>query len=368
MYIIRKNGFSKRENLSVIWGEEMTVPQFSVIVPIFNAEKTITRTIQTLKKLKGASFEVLLVNDGSTDETEKIVSECIAADSRFYLLTKVNEGPGLARNYGIEHAKGDYLLFFDADDYPEASILHDYAMIIDAQPKLDLIISSFTFRTLDQGKIVDEKNYQAKEYQYDNNKEFLSDMYELMNQQLMYVVWNKCYRREIILTNKIRFKNYRSCEDRLFNLDYYNYCSHVVMNAKSEYIYEFEGGQGITNQYHQNKFATFKEFYQQSNVLTKNEAKSGMAALLLKGTTSVIFSILETDQLTKQQKKLEISTILNDASILEAKQIAVTDTTAKKITKILFNMPNPILMLVFKTGSFVETKMPGVMALLKRRY
>lgn len=346
----------------------MTVPQFSIIVPIFNAEKTITRTIQTLKGLKGADFEVLLVNDGSTDKTEKIVNECIATDARFYLLNKANEGPGLARNYGIERAKGDYLLFFDADDYPEASILHDYTRIIMAQPQVDLIISSFTFRTLSQGEIADEKSYQVKKAQYDNNKVFLSDMYELMNQQLMYVVWNKCYRREIILTNKIRFKNYRSCEDRIFNLDYYKYCSHVVMNAKSEYIYEFEGGQGITNQYHPDKFATFKEFYQHSNALTNNESKSGMAALLLKGTTSVIFSILETDKVIKQQKKLEISTILNDSSILEAKQIAITDTTTKKITKMLFNMPKPVLMLVFKTGSFVETKLPAVMALLKRNY
>lgn len=346
----------------------MSAPKFSIIIPVYNAEMTITKTIDVLKELDDLTFEVLLINDGSRDNTEKVIKDSIGDDERFLLFTKKNEGPGLARNYGIEHSKGDYLLFFDADDYPEKTILKDYSGFISDNLKLDLIISSFTFRTLNQEKIVDEKKYLVDEYIYSSNKEFLSDMYELMSKQLMYVVWNKCYRRDIIINHNIRFKNYRSCEDRIFNLDYYKYCSLVVMNPKVEYIYEFDGGQGITNQYNKDKFATFKEFYERGNAITNNENIEGMAALLLKGTTSVIFSILETGEINRKQKKIEINSILNDASIIEAKKSAVTDTTAKKITKLLFNMPRPILMLVLRMGSFVETKLPRVMALLKRKY
>lgn len=346
----------------------MSTPKFSIIIPVYNAEMTITKTIEVLKELDDLTFEVLLINDGSRDNTEKTIKDSIGDDERFLLFTKKNEGPGLARNYGIEHAKGDYLLFFDADDFPEKTILKDYSTVISDNLELDLIISSFTFRTLNQEKIVDEKKYLVDEHIYSSNKEFLADMYELMSKQLMYVVWNKCYRRDIIINHNIRFKNYRSCEDRIFNLDYYKYCSLVVMNPKIEYIYEFDGGQGITNQYNKDKFATFKEFYERGNAITNNENKEGMAALLLKGTTSVIFSILETEEINRKQKKIEINSILNDASIIEARKSAVTDTTAKKITKLLFNMPKPILMLVLSTGSFVETKLPRVMALLKRKY
>lgn len=346
----------------------MSTPKFSIIIPIFNAELTITKTIDILKKMDSSNFEVLLVNDGSTDETEKVINNYISGDTRFTLFSKKNEGPGLARNFGIEQAIGDYLLFFDADDFPKQTILDDYLSIISDNPNLDLIISSFTFRTLNQEKIADKKNYLVDDYVYDNNEGFLSDMYELMNKQLMYVVWNKCYRRDIIMDRGIRFKNYSSCEDRIFNLDYYNHCSKVVMNSKIEYIYEFEGGQGITNQYNKNKFATFKEFYERSNAITNDENKDGMAALLLKGTTSVIFSILETEKINKSQKKIEINRILLDKSILDAKKIAKTDTMAKRITKILFNMPKPLFLLVLNTGAFVETRMPGLMALLKRKY
>ncbi|MBM7710557.1 glycosyltransferase family 2 protein [Enterococcus xiangfangensis] len=346
----------------------MAEPKFSIIIPVYNAEKTITKIIKVLKAITAASFEVLLINDGSIDNTKEMISNSINSDPRFSLLNKKNEGPGPARNVGIEQAKGDYLLFFDADDFPEKSILDDYTNIISKNPDLDLIISSFTFRTLNQGKLVDEKKFLVDDYVYNSNEEFLLDMYELMNKQLMYVIWNKCYRRDLIMDNNIRFKDYRSCEDRIFNLAYYKYCSLVVMNAKSEYIYEFEGGQGITNQYNSNKFATFKEFYERSNAITNNENEAGMAALFLKGTISVIFSILETNKVDKKQKKLEVNSILSDSSITEAKKKAITDTTAKKITKLLFNMPKPLLMLVLNTGSFVETKMPGMMALLKRKY
>lgn len=346
----------------------MSTPKFSIIIPVFNAEVSIIRTIDVLKEFANINFEIILVNDGSTDGTERLVNDSIGDDPRFHLFTKKNEGPGLARNYGIERAKGEYLLFFDADDYPEKTILDDYASIISDYPKLDLIISSFTFRTLNQEKVADEKEYLITEHVYDDNEEFLSNMYELMNKQLMYVVWNKCYRRDTIIKNKIRFKDYHSCEDRIFNLEYYKHCSLVFMNPKVEYVYEFDGGQGITNQYSEEKFATFKEFYNRSNAITNYENKEGMAALLLKGTTSVIFSILETEKITRKQKKLEINTILNDVSIIEARKIAVTDTKTKKITKLLFNMPKPLILLVLNTGAFVETKMPGVMALLKRKY
>lgn len=346
----------------------MVEPKFSIIIPVYNAEATITRTINTLKELDYPNFEVLIVNDGSTDKTEGIISNIISEDERFRLLSKENGGPGLARNYGIEHVKGDYLLFFDADDFPQKTILDDYSSIISANPKLDLIISSFNFRTLNQEKIADEKDYLVEEYIYDNKEEFLSNMYELMNKQLMYVVWNKCYRRDIIINNDIRFKNYRSCEDRIFNLDYYKHCSVVVMNSKIEYVYNFDGGLGITNQYNENKFATFKEFYERSNAITNSGDKPGMAALLLKGTVSVIFSILETDKISRKQKKIEIDEILNDESILKAKKIAVTDTRVKTATKLLFNIPKSLFLFILSFGAFIEIKMPRLMALLKRKY
>ena len=89
----------------------MSVPKFSIIIPVYNAASTITRTINVLKELDNNNFEVILVNDGSTDDTKNVLNQAISSDSRFKVLDKNNQGPGIARNYGIEHAQGEYLLF-----------------------------------------------------------------------------------------------------------------------------------------------------------------------------------------------------------------------------------------------------------------
>jgi glycosyltransferase involved in cell wall biosynthesis len=346
----------------------MDHPMFTIIVPIYNAEENAERLLTRLKQLTYADYEVLLINDGSTDRSKELLEEGIKDDPRFQLITTKNQGPGLARNEGIKRASGKYVLFFDADDYPKKDCLTDYAKILEQDPETDLVISSFIFRTMSGGKLVSEKEYKVTDYRYTENEKFLSDMYELMNKQLMYVVWNKCYKREILEQYDILFKGYSSCEDRIFNVSYYQYCQQVIFNPAIEYVYEFEGGKGVTNQYKENKYDTFKEFYEMTNFITQDQNKEGMASLLLKGTTSVILSILETEKLDRKEKKREILEILSDPAIKEAKKIARTDSKAKMLVKRLYNMPDPVIFTVLKAGSFVEVKMPGVMAVLKRGY
>lgn len=349
-------------------GVKMNNPKFSIIVPVYNAEATIGRTIDILKELTYEEYEVVLVNDGSTDQTQEIIQELIENDERFELITTTNQGPGLARNEGIRQSKGDYLLFFDADDTPVKTILSDYDHLLEKSPKADLVVSSFVFRTMDEGKIVSEKENLVTEYHYLTHEEFIKDMYQLMNEQLMYVVWNKCYRSDILKNNQILFKNYNSCEDRIFNLHYYEYCHQVIMNPKVEYIYEFEGGKGITNQYRPNKFETFKEFYSLANTVTDDTNKDGMAALFLKGVISVILSILDTETRTTSQKKSEIEHILSDASVIEATKIANTDTIIRKLTKKFFQLPKGLSYFSIKTIASLQKTNPRLIALLKRKY
>ncbi|MGM9903593.1 hypothetical protein A5844_002299 [Enterococcus sp. 10A9_DIV0425] len=346
----------------------MTNPIFSIIVPIYNAENTISRAIIALKNLEFKKYEVILINDGSTDNTEQLIKESIQDESHFHLITTKNQGPGLARNEGIKQAKGNYVLFFDADDEPINEILDDYQKIFDRSPNTDLIVSSFKFRTLSEGKVISEKDYLVPEHQYTTHESFIGDMYQLMNQQLMYVVWNKCYRRNVLVEHNIRFRNYSSCEDRIFNLEYYQYCQNVIMNPKIEYTYEFEGGKGITNQYRPNKFQTFKEFYLLAKEVTKNKSDSGMASLFLKGTVSVILSIIETEQLSNSEKKTEIKNIFNDEIVKEAASIACTDSTFKRLTKIFFNLPTTLSYSFIVLAGKIQSFSPKLISVLKRKY
>ncbi|MBO1308229.1 glycosyltransferase family 2 protein [Enterococcus sp. 669A] len=346
----------------------MVSPKFSIIIPVYNAENTVNRTINYLKDLSYTNYEVILIDDGSGDSTGERIRQLINADNRFKLYRKENEGPGSARNFGIEKACGDYLLFFDVDDYAKSTILLDYSEIIGKYPDMDLIISSFTFRSKDKDRVLSEKDYLVPDCEYLSNSTFLSDLYDLMNKQLMYVVWNKCYKREIIMKEKIRFKDYRSCEDRIFNLEYYQFCNKVSLNPKVEYVYEFDGASGITNRYFSDKFTSFKEFYEVANDITDDQLKPELASLFLKGVVSVIFSVLNTDKLTSYNKKNEINSILADSSVIEAKKIAKTDTSSKKMVKLMFNSPKILFACFIKMGSIADAKLPRLITYLKRIY
>jgi len=91
------------------------MPQFSVIIPLYNKEKFIEDTLQSVLQQSVTDFEIIIVNDGATDNSEAIVLK--QTDSRIRYYSKTNEGVSLARNFGIEKASGTYLAFLDADDY-----------------------------------------------------------------------------------------------------------------------------------------------------------------------------------------------------------------------------------------------------------
>ena len=93
------------------------MPEVSIIVPVYNAEKYLPRCIKSMKEQTFQNFEVILVNDGSTDSSLNICRKAAEDDSRFLVFDKPNEGPGLTREYGIDMSRGKYIFFVDSDDY-----------------------------------------------------------------------------------------------------------------------------------------------------------------------------------------------------------------------------------------------------------
>ena len=97
----------------------------TVIVPIYNVEDFIDMCLESLSKQSYKHFEVLMVNDGSTDNSGVICKEYADRDSRFQYFEKENGGLSDARNFGLEHSKGDYITFVDSDDWVSDTYLFD---------------------------------------------------------------------------------------------------------------------------------------------------------------------------------------------------------------------------------------------------
>ena len=100
-----------------------TTPTISVVLPVYNGESYLESTLKSIQSQTYSNFEVLCVNDGSTDNSLKILQEFSRADQRFRVFTQDNSGPGVARNTGLDAAIGTYVIMLDADDIYEPTLL-----------------------------------------------------------------------------------------------------------------------------------------------------------------------------------------------------------------------------------------------------
>jgi len=310
-------------------------PFFSIVIPAYNCAGTIRATLESIAAQTVSDFEVIIVNDGSKDATADVLQAFADKDSRFSFITIPNNGPGNARNQGIAGAKGTYLFLMDADDEIERHTLERYQAIIKSEAP-DLIVASYNLRVLDNQEIVSEKQVIAENQVYASNAVFLENLYPLMNKQLMYVIWNKIYRLDIIRKHQIAFPSYSSCEDRLFNIAYYRHAKKVVTTSEVLYQYAFEGKSSLTNKYFDNKFETFLEFYNELLDLTDKDL-GGFSALFLKGTMSCIIPLHGAScPLDWAGKRAYIQKILQHPRVQYATAHSLTDTPIRKIMKLLF--------------------------------
>lgn len=313
----------------------MTRPFFSIIMPAYNCENTIAHTIESLQAQEWTDFECIIVNDGSTDHTQEVIDSFAQNDSRIKTISKENGGPGSARNKGIERAEGRYMYLMDSDDaLPDMTLKHYASNLNKHNP--DLIVSSYQLNVMDGVDLVDKRTVQVKDEWLNTHEEFLSKLHDLLEKQLMYVIWNKVYRMDIIKEHTITFPHYSSCEDRLFNLQYYHHVNTCQIVSDVLYHYTFDGRNSLTNKFLPNKFETFEEFYRELLNLTDKHADIS-SALFLKGTMSCIIPFHSQEcPYTFKQKRRKTKDILMHPSIVKAAKLSATNSLMRKIMAGLF--------------------------------
>lgn len=137
------------------------MPKVSIIVPVFNAEKYLNKCVQSLVNQTIKEIEIILVDDGSIDTSPDLCDKWANIDSRIRVIHKINEGQSIARNVGLEIAKGDYIAFVDSDDFIE---LNTYEVMHQECQENNLDVAYFTFDRIDpNGKIVYTPNAVRRE-------------------------------------------------------------------------------------------------------------------------------------------------------------------------------------------------------------
>lgn len=343
-------------------------PFFSLVMPAYNCRNVIGKTIISIQEQEWSDFECIIVNDGSTDDTEEVIHKMIKDDDRFSTFSILNGGPGNARNKGIDRATGKYLYLLDSDDGLPKGTLQQYTEVL-KNKNPDLIVSSYQMNVMDKSDIVDKRIVQVENKWVQSHEEFLDQLYLLMEKQLMYVIWNKVYKLDIIKTQKIQFPPYSSCEDRLFNIGYYNHVETCCTLNAILYHYSFDGKNSLTNRFLVNKFETFEEFYLALLDLTEKN-KDGTSALFLKGTMSCIIPLHSKDcPYTFTEKRKEIKRILENETVKNAAEASSTNTMIRKVMASLFKSRSVFLNYVVSLMMYATSQMsPRVIEKLKGNF
>ena len=202
--------------------------RFSVIVPAYNVQDYIVSCIDSILKQSFRDYEIILVNDGSTDATFEHCQELCRKNTCIKLVNKENGGLSSARNAGINKAEGDYLLFLDGDDFwRDDDFLENLNCIIETHSP-DTIIFPYSYY---YGKD------RTKEYQFDlseissSSNNFSDNLYSLIDNGIWYPsACNKCIRRDIVAINNILFPLNMTSED-------VRWCFELSQHIASYYIY-----------------------------------------------------------------------------------------------------------------------------------
>lgn len=217
----------------------------SVIVPIYRVEQYLRECLDSIQRQTYGDLEIILVNDGSPDHSKDICEEYCATDSRFILVNKENQGLGMARNTGIQHAHGEYVLFIDADDYIREDAVEVLLNTVDQQ-NVDTVIGSF-IRVNDQKQEISYYGYSQQYTRYtgeDVKREMLPKMFGSQPEggdSLRMSVWGVLYSTRLIREYSMQFCSEReyTSEDLFFNLDYYQHAQRVCVLPNNLYYYRY---------------------------------------------------------------------------------------------------------------------------------
>ncbi|MCA0757742.1 glycosyltransferase [Paenibacillus sp. N4] len=204
----------------------------SVIVPIYNAEKWLSGCIDSILRQSFSDFELLLVNDGSADNSGAVCALYAARDRRVRVLHQPNAGAGSAKNAGIDAAAGKYIAFVDADDSIEESFLERLHAAAE-EHECEAVVGGF--RTRPGGKAVSPG---FARHRLLSGQDFILSSPAVHSGNDLCFVWRSLYKRSLIVQSGIRFRKELTVgEDTIFNLELYLECERIYAIPDALYNY-----------------------------------------------------------------------------------------------------------------------------------
>lgn len=217
--------------------ESDTQELISVIIPVYQEEKYLARCLDSVIAQTYRNLEIVVVDDGSKDNSGKICDEYARIDSRIRVIHKENGGQSSARNVGLEAAHGKYIGFLDSDDWI-TSDMYMYLYTLISQYDADIAMCSYSRKRGTLGQKQPEKISV-----YSDNDQIMKFFFRIDGGGSFYSVWNRLYKKDIV--QNIRFFEGVMTEDVLFTYEAYKAASKIIVSNQKKYLY-FKNTNGIT--------------------------------------------------------------------------------------------------------------------------
>ena len=242
----------------------MNNPLVSIIVPVYNVQNSVARCLESLCAQTWKNIEIILINDGSKDDSLAVCESFRAKDPRVILVDKENSGVSDTRNCGLTLAQGEYVQFVDSDDYIEPDFT-EHLVTAAEENHADLVISPYwmvipynstktgsTLENLQENLGIEPEKKPDEIHEYGFLPEGIYDRdtfaRRLMDMPASFfysVLWNKLYRRDLLMDNHLQFTSeVRWAEDLVFNLDYI-LCAKVFVSISTPGYHYVQNAQSI---------------------------------------------------------------------------------------------------------------------------
>lgn len=255
-------------------------PLISVIIPVYNVEKYLSRSVESVLNQNYKKLEIILINDGSTDSSPTICDDYQKIDDRIVVIHKKNEGASSTRNKGIEVCRGEYICFLDADDWMDVEAL-EVGINTLLEHSVDMVFWS-RIKEYHTRSVKEESTFTENQlFDKSAKRQLHIRMVGLLNQELakptktdaFNPVWGKIYASEIIKSNKIAFINTKviGSEDVAFNIEYMCFAKSAFYIHKYFSHYWKENELSLTKNQKNTLFPRFKNLFSNTKqVLEQN--------------------------------------------------------------------------------------------------
>ncbi|WP_163538994.1 glycosyltransferase family 2 protein [Gracilibacillus sp. YIM 98692] len=256
----------------------------TIIIPVYNAKLYIERTLESVLNQTYKNIQIILVDDGSTDNSRKICNKYAEQYSNIEVHYQENKGVSAARNLGMKKAAGTYIQFVDSDDYIERNMVESFVRDIEIN-KCDLVIGGYKNIDNSNGSVTSKKSPESILKGMVDKDRLLLKLGLLYNELLINAIWNKLYLKSIIDKHGIEFKEeIRRGEDLLFNLDYIDCCSRIYLSKNIGYNYVQYGkdSQSITSKFQDNiEYNEIFIYEKLKEFLLRNESYEGQNLIVI---------------------------------------------------------------------------------------